>query len=65
MQKMPIDLKIALEKMHKLQLEDGDIGAQYWYEVACLLKGAEVYKQRALVAEAKLAEVELAKIRVS
>jgi hypothetical protein len=53
-----IDLKIALEKLHQLQLEDGDLGAEYWYQISCLLKEASLYKARALAAEAKLAEIE-------
>ncbi|WP_071849896.1 hypothetical protein [Duganella sp. HH105] len=54
----PIDLEIALTHMHQLQLENGDLGAQYWYEISCLLQEAAMYKERALAAEAKLAEVE-------
>ena len=53
-----IDLEIALEKLHKLQQEDGDIGAEYWYAISCLLKEASLYKARALAAEAKLAAIE-------
>lgn len=53
-----IDLEIALEKLHKLQQEDGDIGAEYWHKISCLLKEASLYKSRALAAEAKLAEIE-------
>nr|WP_315249494.1 hypothetical protein [uncultured Duganella sp.] len=54
----PVNLEIALEKLHELQHEDGDLGAQYWYEISCLLKEASRYKARALAAEAKLAEIE-------
>lgn len=53
-----IDLEIALRSLHKLQQEDGDLGAEYWYAISCLLKEAPLYKARALAAEAKLAEIE-------
>lgn len=33
-----IDLDIAFQKLHQLQLEDGDLGAAYWLEVSRLLK---------------------------
>lgn len=36
-----VDLEIALEKLHRLQLEDGDLGAAYWLSVADLLKQNE------------------------
>jgi len=32
-----LDLNIALEKLHRLQLEDGDLGAAYWYQISKLL----------------------------
>lgn len=54
---LPVNLEIALEKMHQLQHEGGDLGAKYWYEISCLLKEASLYKARALAAEAKLAEI--------
>ncbi len=53
-----VNLEIALEKMHLLQHEGGDIGAKYWYEISCLLKEAPLYKARALAAEAKLIQIE-------
>ncbi|MYM85454.1 hypothetical protein GTP44_26425 [Duganella sp. FT50W] len=53
-----VNLEIALEKLHQLQHEDGDLGATYWYEISCLLKEASLYKARALAAEEKLAEIE-------
>jgi hypothetical protein len=34
-----IDLDIAFQKLHQLQLEDGDIGASYWLEISHMLKG--------------------------
>lgn len=55
-----INLEIALQTMHQLQQEGGDLGAKYWYEISCLLKDATMYKARALAAEAKLAEIERA-----
>lgn len=39
---MTIDLKIAYEKFHQLQLEDGDLGAEYWLAVAAYLREAEL-----------------------
>lgn len=53
-----INLEIALQTMHQLQQEGGDLGAKYWYEISCLLKDASLNKARALAAEAKLAEIE-------
>ena len=35
-----IDLDIAHRKLHKLALEDGDLGCEYWYGVSQLLKRA-------------------------
>lgn len=52
-----IDLNIALEKLHRLQLEDGDLGAAYWYQISKLLKEAHIYRQRALTAEEKLRRI--------
>jgi hypothetical protein len=52
-----VDIGIALEKMHQLQHEGGDLGAQYWYEISRFLLEAHEYKARALVAEARLAEI--------
>lgn len=49
-----IDLEVALKKLHRLQHEDGDLGAQYWYQISSLLKDAAQYRQRALSAEQKL-----------
>ena len=36
----PIDLDIALRKLHELALEDGDLGYEYWHRVAQLLRRA-------------------------
>jgi hypothetical protein len=54
----PVNLEIALEKMHQLQQEGGDLGAKYRYEISYLLKEASQYRARALAAEAKLVEIE-------
>ncbi len=35
-----IDLSIALQKLHELALEDGDLGYEYWYSISQLLKRA-------------------------
>ena len=35
-----IDLDIALRKLHELAQADGDLGYEYWYRVAQLLKRA-------------------------
>ena len=35
-----IDLDIAFRKLHKLALEDGDLGREYWYGVSQLQKRA-------------------------
>jgi hypothetical protein len=53
---MEIDLEIALRKLHQLQHEDGDLGANYWYGISELLRNAIQYRQRALAAEAQLEE---------
>lgn len=55
---MSIDLSIALKKLHQLQLQDGDLGAEYWLAVATYLKEAETFRERALIAEHKLEELE-------
>ncbi|WP_188704577.1 hypothetical protein [Silvimonas iriomotensis] len=36
-----VDLSIAISKLRQLQLEDGDLGASYWYRIELLLKDAE------------------------
>jgi hypothetical protein len=36
----PIDLEIALRKLHELALADGDLGFEYWYRVSQLLRRA-------------------------
>jgi hypothetical protein len=57
---LEIDLSIALKKLHQLQLEDGDLGAEYWLSIANLLKDAAQYKERALLAEDGLRSVKAA-----
>jgi uncharacterized small protein (DUF1192 family) len=37
-----VDLEIAFRKLHELALADGDLGYEYWYRVAELLKRAAV-----------------------
>lgn len=53
-----IDLSIALKRLHRMQLEEGDLGAAYWLSVSELLQEADTYRKRALEAEAKLAKIE-------
>jgi len=53
-----IDLEVALKKLRRLQHEDGDLGAQYWYQISLLLKEAAQYRQRALSAEQKLNKIQ-------
>lgn len=48
---MEVDLELALRKLHELQHEDGDLGAEYWLQISELLKEAAYYRQRALAAE--------------
>lgn len=36
----PIDLKVAIRKLHELALEDGDLGYEYWHRIAQLLRRA-------------------------
>lgn len=35
-----IDLEVAFRKLHGLALEDGDLGYEYWYRLAQLLRRA-------------------------
>lgn len=51
---MNIELGIALKRLNELQLEDGDLGAEYWREVSTLLRNAQQYRERAENAEKKL-----------
>lgn len=54
---MNIDLKIAYGRLHQLQQQDGDLGAEYWLAVATYLKEAAAMRERALAAESKLAAI--------
>lgn len=49
-----IDISVALRTLHKLELQDGDLGRDYWRDISDLLRDAASYRQRALVAEEKL-----------
>jgi hypothetical protein len=49
-----IELDVALKRLNQLQLEDGDLGAEYWFQIASLLREAQQYRARAEVAEKKL-----------
>ncbi|WP_322005162.1 hypothetical protein [Paraburkholderia tropica] len=40
MRENSLDLSIALQKLHELSLQDGDLGSQYWHEVSQLLRRA-------------------------
>ncbi len=44
----PLDLTIALKKLHELALEEGDLGYAYWYAVAKLLKEAQRWREEGL-----------------
>lgn len=35
-----IDLNIALRKLHELAVADGDLGYEYWHQIAQLLRRA-------------------------
>ena len=52
-----IDLGTALKKFHELQLEDGDLGAEYWRQVTTLLMNAQQYRERAQSAEDALQQI--------
>ncbi len=52
-----VDISIAIKKLHRLQLEDGDIGAAYWLSISTLLKSADDYRKRAIAAERKLQKI--------
>jgi len=52
-----IDLTTALKKLHRLQLEGGDLDGAYWLEVYHLLEHAGEYRDRALDAEEKLRRI--------
>jgi hypothetical protein len=57
------DLEIALQKLHELSMEDGELGYEYWHKVGQLLRraagmeaqidslGSELERCRALLAQ--------------
>jgi len=50
----PLDLSIALRKLHELALEEGDLGYAYWYAVAKLLREAQRLAERVQELESQL-----------
>jgi hypothetical protein len=50
-----LDLEPALRRMHEWGLSDGDVGYEYWHQVAKLLKSATSLKARVAELEALLA----------
>lgn len=54
---MDIDLDIAFKKLRQLELEDGDLGAAYWHQIAILLRDANQHRKQALVAEEKIRKI--------
>jgi len=52
-----LDLNIALEKFHRLRLEEGDLGAAYWYQISKLPRKAHLWQQRTLTTEEKLRRI--------
>lgn len=53
----PLDLSIALRKLHELALAEGDLGYTYWYAVARLLKDAQRMAERIRDLEAQVAQM--------
>lgn len=53
----PLDLSIALRKLHELALAEGDLGYAYWCAVARLLKDAQRMAERVRDLEAQVAEM--------
>lgn len=60
-----IDLRIALQKIHKLSMADGDLGYEYWYKVGQLLRRAAQMQSEIdmLVRELEQCRAQLAKAR--
>ncbi|MDR6741088.1 hypothetical protein J2X56_003112 [Herbaspirillum sp. 1173] len=52
-----IDISIAMRKLHRLQLEEGDLGAAYWLSISELLQRTSDYRNRAIAAERKLQKI--------
>jgi hypothetical protein len=53
-----LDLSIADRLFYRLQHEDGDLGAEYWHQIAELLRRSAEYRGRAERAEARLRELD-------
>lgn len=53
----PLDLSIALRKLHELALAEGDLGYAYWYAVARLLKDAQRMAERVRDLETQVAQM--------
>ncbi|WP_083893457.1 hypothetical protein [Herbaspirillum sp. B65] len=52
-----IDIGIAVKKLHRMQLEEGDLGAAYWLSISGLIQNAAKYRERAMLAEEKLRKI--------
>ena len=57
-----IDLEIALQKLHELAYEDGDLGCEYWKRISRLLKRAGNMQDEINVLSA---ELELCRAKLS
>ena len=53
----PLDLSIALKKLHELAMAEGDLGYAYWYAVAQLLKDSQRMAERVRDLEAQVAQM--------
>jgi hypothetical protein len=53
----PLDLSIALRKLHELALAEGDLGYAYWFAVARLLKDAQRMADRVRDLEVQVAQM--------
>lgn len=53
----PLDLSIALRKLHELALAEGDLGYAYWFAVARLLKDAQQMTERVSDLETQVAQM--------
>jgi hypothetical protein len=49
------DLEVALRTFHQLALQDGDLGAEYWYQVGEMLRAGAALKARLMELERELA----------
>lgn len=41
----PVDISVAVKKLHQLALEDGDLGALYWNSIIRLLRSASALER--------------------